>query len=96
MQLTSKQRATLRAMANGLPVVAQVGKGELTPAVLDSIETVLAVRELIKISLLRTVETAPRDMMQAICDRLGAEPVSCVGRSLVIYRPDPEEPKIVL
>ena len=96
MQLTSKQRARLRALANGLPVVAQVGKGDLTPAVLDSIETVLAVRELIKISLMRTVETPPRDMLDAICRSLGAEPVSCVGRSLVLYRPNPEDPKIVL
>ena len=54
--LTSKQRAILRAQANGLDVVFQVGKGEIDDALVKSTADCLAARELIKMKVL---ETAP-------------------------------------
>ena len=46
--LTSKQRAILRAQANGLDVVFQVGKGKIDDALVKSTADCLAARELIK------------------------------------------------
>ena len=46
--LTSKQRAILRAQANGLDVVFQVGKGEIDDALVKSTADCLAARELLK------------------------------------------------
>ena len=50
--LTSKQRAILRAQANGLDVVFQVGKGEIDDALVKSTADCLAARELIKMKVL--------------------------------------------
>ena len=44
--LTSKQRAILRKEAQALPVVFQVGKGEIDQALVKSTAECLAAREL--------------------------------------------------
>lgn len=52
--LTSKQRAILRKEAQALPVVFQVGKGEIDQALVKSTAECLAARELIKMKVLET------------------------------------------
>ena len=52
--LTSKQRALLRAQANGLEVVFQVGKGEIDETLVKTTADCLAARELIKMKVLET------------------------------------------
>ncbi len=41
MSITSKERARLRAMANGMQPVFQIGKGGLTPVITDELDNVL-------------------------------------------------------
>ena len=50
--LTSKQRAILRAQANGLTPVFQVGKDEIDDALVKATADCLAARELIKLRVL--------------------------------------------
>ena len=50
--LTSKQRAALRAAANTLDPVFQVGKGEIDEMLIKSTADCLAARELIKMKVL--------------------------------------------
>ena len=52
--LTSKQRAALRAAANTLDPVFQVGKGEIDEMLIKSTADCLAARELIKMKVLET------------------------------------------
>lgn len=85
--MTSKERAALRAQANGLKALFQVGKEGVTPALIRQTEDALEARELIKLKVL--LESAP-EKPYAIADRLaaetGAEVVSVVGGSMVFYR----------
>ena len=37
-----------------------------------------------------------REASEAICGATGADPVQCIGTKLVIYRPAPEKPVIML
>ena len=46
--LTSKQRAYLRSMANGLDTIFQIGKSGITPEIRDAVDKALEARELIK------------------------------------------------
>ena len=46
--LTSKQRADLRAQANGLDTTLMVGKGGVTEQLVQEAETQLEARELVK------------------------------------------------
>ena len=59
--LTSKQRAILRAQANGLDVVFQVGKGEIDDALVESTADCLAARELIKMKVLENSAYSAKD-----------------------------------
>lgn len=46
--LTSKQRAFLRGMANGMDAIFQVGKNGVTPELRDTVYNALEARELVK------------------------------------------------
>lgn len=84
--LTSKQRAALRAQANGLEVTLMIGKEGVTEAVIDTAAGQLENRELIKGRVLETAGLTAREASDAICEGTGADGVSCVGGTFVLYR----------
>lgn len=94
--LTPRQRAHLKGLAHHLEPVVHVGRDGLSEAVVRQIADALAHHELIKVKL---GEGAPLDRDQA-ADRLpaavDAQLVQNVGRIFVLYRPDPEAPRIAL
>lgn len=89
--LTSKQRAALRAKANGLAPAVLIGKGGISPNLLESISESLECRELVKISVLNNCDFSAKDLVNDLALRLGAEPVSAVGSKLVLYRRSKKE-----
>ena len=84
--ITTKQRAFLRGLGNALDPIMQIGKGGLTENSLDALNGVLEARELIKIKVLRNCEITPREMMDLICKKTGADPVQVIGNTLIVYR----------
>lgn len=98
MELTSKQRAQLRGLANTLEDMVLIGKSGLTDSVLREIDSVLAKKELVKIKILESAMMTPRMVQSVVCEELDAAPVQCIGTKAVIYREavEPEDRKIVL
>ena len=94
--LTSKQRARLRALANPLETIMQVGKSGVTPELTASVGDALTARELIKLRALETCPTSPRETAQQLAQAAGAEVVQVVGTRFVLYRANPEKPVIRL
>ena len=84
--LTSKQRAELRAQANGLDTTLMVGKGGVTEAVIAETENLLNARELIKGKVLESALMSAREVSDALCEATGADGVSVVGSKFVLYR----------
>ena len=84
--LTSKQRAELRKMANGLEVTLMIGKEGITGTVVETAVGQLENRELIKGRVLETAGLTAREASDVLCQRTGADGVSCVGYTFVIYR----------
>lgn len=84
--LTSKQRAFLRSMANSLDPILQIGKGEISDEMLNSISKSLMNRELIKVSVLQNSDYEAKSAAQIIGEELNADIVSVVGRKIVVYR----------
>ncbi|MCI5566166.1 MAG: YhbY family RNA-binding protein [Clostridiales bacterium] len=96
MELTSKQRAQLRAMCNTLPVVLYIGKDGITDATVKEAWDALEARELIKCSVQRGAPFDAREACQTLCGRVHAEPVQCIGNKFSIYRESRENPVITL
>lgn len=84
--LTSKERAELRAQANGLETTLIVGKGGVTEQVVLEAVTQLEARELIKGRALEASFLTAREALDALCAATGAEPVCAVGFRFVLYR----------
>jgi len=92
--LTGKQRAVLRAMANGLEPIAQVGKQGATPEQVQSLDEALEARELIKIAVLRNCADAPNAVAETLAGRTRAEVVQVIGNKFVLYRKSRTKPGI--
>lgn len=84
--LNSKQRASLRALAQKIEPVTQLGKGGVNDAFIDSLDKAIEKRELIKVTVLENSGETPREVGEIIADRLNAEFVCVTGRKLVFYR----------
>ena len=84
--ITSKERKVLSGLGQKIDPVFQIGKNGLTETVLKEIDNALEARELIKLSVLKNNEISPRQLIDEIAEKLSAEPVSCVGQKIVLYR----------
>lgn len=84
--LTSKQRAELRAKANGLDVTLIVGKEGITDTLIESAGILLESKELIKGKVLETAGLTAREVSDQICAATGADGVQCVGSKFILYR----------
>lgn len=84
--LTSKQRAELRSLSNGLDTTLMVGKEGITDMVIAEAENQLTARELIKGRVLESALMSAREVSDAICEATGADGVQTVGSKFVIYR----------
>ncbi len=94
--ITSKQRAYLRSLATSCPAIMQIGKGGISENLIKTVSDALEARELVKLSVLDNCEGTPREMLDSLCEALGAEGVACVGKKIVLYRESEENKTIVL
>lgn len=85
--MTSKERAALRAQANSLDALFQVGKGGISDTLIKQTDDALEARELIKLKVLR--ETCPLDAKEAaskIAAATSCEVVAVIGGVMILYR----------
>ena len=94
--MNSKQRAMLRSMANPLETILYIGKEGVTEATVKEAYDALEARELIKGCVQQGAPLTAREALVALCEKTGAEPVQCIGRRFVLYRPSQDNPRIVL
>ena len=94
--MTSKQRAYLRSMANTMETILYVGKDGIVPGTIKQASDALEAREIIKCCVQQGCPLSAREALNQLCEELQAEPVQCIGRRFVMYRPSKENPRIVL
>ena len=96
-ELTSKQRAHLRSLAHRLRPVVHVGNDGISDAVVSSVQDALRTRELLKVKVLDGAPVDARAAADSLSSRLvDAHVPQVIGRTIVLYRPFPEEPEIRL
>lgn len=91
--LNSRQRAQLRAMANSIDTILQIGKDGITDNVVSQVSNALAARELIKGRVLEASMLTAREAADALGRLCRAEPVLTIGSRFVLYKENHEIPK---
>ncbi len=94
--MTSKQRAMLRSMANTMETILYLGKDGIVPGTIKQASDALEAREIIKCAVQQGCPLTAREALNDLCAELNAEPVQCIGRRFVMYRPSKDNPRIVL
>ena len=82
MEITSKQRAKLRGMAQNIETIAQFGKNELSPEQIVMVEQMLTKRELIKCSVLENSPYTARELVTCLPRRPAQSPLTPSAESL--------------
>lgn len=93
LEITAAQRRAYRADAHHLAPVVMIGGDGLTTAVQREVDVALNAHGLIKIRVLGGDRAQRETMLQQLCDALGAAPVQCIGKLLVLWRPRPVKEK---
>ncbi|MCI9072157.1 MAG: ribosome assembly RNA-binding protein YhbY [Lachnospiraceae bacterium] len=94
--MTSKQRAYLKGLASSLDPIFQVGKSSLTPQVTEAIGESFHTRELVKIAVLKNCMDDPRELAELVAERTHSQVVQVIGKKIVLYKPDKDNPRIQL
>ncbi len=93
-KLAGFQRRALRALANPLKALLQVGDAGLSPGVMRALDAALHKHELVKV---RMHEPSDKKAAAAtLAQRSGAALCGLVGHTVILYRPNPDEPVIEL
>ncbi|MBO5930005.1 MAG: YhbY family RNA-binding protein [Clostridia bacterium] len=91
--ITSKQRAYLRGLANGVPSICQIGKDGVTENLVKQLDSALTARELVKSNVLENAPCTAREACGELASLLSAEPVQVIGKVFVLYRQSKDEKK---
>ena len=86
MELSSKQRAQLRALANGIEPVVHIGKDGIGENLVRQADDALEARELIKCQVLENSAFSAREACDALAGRTRSEAVQVIGSKFVLYR----------
>ena len=84
--LNSRQRAQLRAMANDMETILQVGKGGINDNTVKQVKDALEARELIKLRALETSPTNARESADALAELCECDVVQVIGTRFILYK----------
>ena len=84
--LTVKQKVKLRSIAMTLKPIYQVGKEGITSNLIDGLLRALEAHELIKISVLKSVEAPIKEIAFDLTSATHSELIQVIGRQIVLYK----------
>ena len=84
--MTSKQRAYLRSLSNHIEPIFQVGKLGISDNLIKQIKEALKARELIKITVLDSVNDDILEIGNIIAEKTSSVFVQALGKKLTFYR----------
>ncbi|OON93001.1 MAG: RNA-binding protein [Candidatus Epulonipiscioides saccharophilum] len=94
--MNSKQRAHLKSLAHNITPTFQVGKNAVTPELVIGISEALAVRELVKVSVLNNCDQEISSIAQMLAERTKSQLVQIIGKKIILYKEPKKNPKITL
>ena len=96
MPLTEPQRKHLRRLGHDRKPIVLVGQGGVSPSLVAELDRALTDHELVKLRA-RVGDREIRDRILAeLAAGTGAELVQRIGNVALFFRPNPEQPRILL
>lgn len=92
--LTPKQKRELKGLASTLKTRYQIGKNDISDTLVDMLDKALTAHELIKIDVMKGCTLPVMEVAVDIANRLKAELVEVMGRVIVLFRRNKDNPKI--
>ncbi len=86
MDLTSRQRAQLRGLANSIDTIVHIGKDGINANLTKQADDALEARELIKGKVLENSPLSPREGAEELARATRSEVVQVIGTKFVLYR----------
>ena len=86
MELTSKQRAQLRGLANSIDTIVHIGKDGIGENLTKQADDALEARELIKCRVLENSMLTAREAAEQLKIPTRSEVVQVIGNKFVLYR----------
>ena len=86
MELTSKQRAQLRGVANSIVTIVIIGKDGITDNLVKQANDALEAREIIKCRVLENSMLTAREACDELSRLTRSEQVQVIGTKFVLYR----------
>lgn len=86
MELTSKQRAQLRGIANNIDTIVHIGKDGINDNLIKQASDALEAREIIKCRVLENAMLTAREACGELAKRTRSEEVQVIGTKFVLYR----------
>ena len=94
--LTGKQRRHLRALAHDMKPIVQVGKGGIDDGLLAALDRALTDHELVKVKVGDAAGLDRHDAAESLAAKTKSEVAQVLGNIVLLYRRDPDDPKIEL
>lgn len=94
--LTGKQKRYLRAEANNMKPIFQVGKLGVNENMLTQINEALEKRELLKVTILRNCVEDKEVVAEQLVEGTEAELVQIIGNNIVLYKESQENKQLEL
>lgn len=94
--LTGKQKRFLRANANQLRPLFQVGKAGVNENMLVQISEALEKHELMKISILQNCDDPKEMVAEQLAEGTNGHIVQIIGKNIVLYKESKENKQIKL
>lgn len=86
MELTSKQRAQLRGVANTIDTIVHIGKDGISDNLVKQANDALEAREIIKCRVLENSLLTAREAGEQLAKLTRSEIVQVIGTKFVLYR----------
>lgn len=94
--ITKNEKKQLKVIISQDKTKYQVGKNEINESLLTMLDKALEARELIRVEVLKSAVTPIMELTLDLSSKLHADVVSVVGRVIVLFRRNKDNPKIKL
>jgi RNA-binding protein len=94
--LSGRAARHLRALGHALDPVVALGKNGITPALVKQTSAALLQHELVTVRIQPEAPLDRHEAADALADETSSAIAQVLGRTILLYKKHPKEPKIVL